>query len=110
MKTLGDCVKLTVSLRTDLLKKQRDLKAEFAGQIPAAFNDFLLTKRKRVDKQQARCNQEQQVPGKLFTQAHTLLRQVEPRNLSGVAVRFKKIETGRARYNEIMGSLQESKQ
>lgn len=102
MKELQDCKRDTSELRSDWVKKQRELKAEF-GAIPTAFNELLLKKRKRADKKEEACLAMTDAPAQLFKQAHDILRNIEPKNMPGVAGRFKKVEAGRAKYNTLIG-------
>ncbi|MDP3540990.1 MAG: hypothetical protein Q8T11_00825 [Elusimicrobiota bacterium] len=101
MKDLQDCKTDTAALRADWLKKERELKAEF-GAVPPAFNEFLLKKRKRADKREEACLAMTDAPAQLFKQAHDILRNIEPKNMPGVAGRFKKVEAGRAQYNNLI--------
>ena len=101
MQTLQDCAKVTAAMRSDYAEKQSQLKAEY-GAVPPAFNEFLLKKRKRIDKQEQLCLQSTALPGELFSKAHQLLRYIEPKNTPGIAGRFKKVEEGRVRYNKLI--------
>lgn len=101
MQTLQDCAKITAAMRADYADKQKELKAEY-GAVPPAFNEFLLKKRKRLDKQEQLCLQSTPQPGELFSKAHQLLRYIEPKNTPGIAGRFKKVEEGRVRYNKLI--------
>lgn len=101
MQALQECVKVTAALRADHAQKQQELKGEF-GAVPPAFNELLLRKRKRLDKQEEACLALMPQPGLLFTQAHELLRNIEPRNVPGVVGRFKKVEAGRVQYNRLI--------
>ena len=42
-----------------------------------------------------------------FSKAHELLRQIEPKNMTGVATRFKRVEAARARYNQMLAIAKE---
>lgn len=101
VKSLEECMRLTGAYRADLASKQRELKAEFGGQIPPAFTDLLLMKRKRADKQEARCTQAIPAASALFERAHNLLRNIEPKETPGITARFKKLEEHRVRYNKM---------
>ncbi|MCR4295512.1 MAG: hypothetical protein NUW21_08255, partial [Elusimicrobia bacterium] len=101
MKNLRGCMIAAAALRADWVKKTRELKAEFKT-VPPAFNGLLLKKRKRADEQEAECLAAMEQPALLFTQAHDLLRSIEPRNAPGVVGRFKKVEEGRAQYNRLI--------
>lgn len=103
LKDLRSCLNAAAALRADWLKKTRELTAEF-GTVPRAFDGLLLKRRKRADKQEAECLAAMEQPAQLFTQAHDLLRNVEPRNAPGVADRFKKVEAGRAQYNQLIAN------
>ncbi len=108
MKDLENCLSDARALRADWLKKTKELKAEFAT-VPHAFNALLLKKRKRADKREAECLAAMEQPALLFSQAHDLLRSVEPRSAPGVAGRFKKVEAGRVRYNRLIGKPKRTK-
>lgn len=103
MQALQDCAKVTAAMRADHAAKQAGLKAEY-GAVPPAFNEFLLKKRKRIDKQEAACLQLTPQPGELLSKAHQMLRYVEPKNTPGIAGRFKKVEEARLRYNKLIAA------
>jgi hypothetical protein len=103
MQTLQECTKVTAAMRADHAAKQAGLKAEY-GAVPPAFNEHLLKKRKRIDKQELLCLQYTPQPGELLSKAHQLLRYVEPKNTPGIAGRFKRVEEARLRYNKLIAA------
>ena len=101
LKDLKNCEKLAATLKSDLAAKEKQLKTEY-GTPPASFGTLLQMKRKRLDRQERRCIELVPQPAQLYSQAHELLRQVEPKNMPGVSARFKKIDAARASYNAMI--------
>lgn len=107
---LQQCRKETERLKADHAAKQRELKTEFDGKIPPAFNNLLMAKSRRAAKQQAFCLQESPRVDQIYTQAHELLRSFEPKSLPGIAVRGKKLNAVKARYNQMFPSGKAAKE
>lgn len=108
--TLQDCMKLASTLKADHAAKQRELKEEFSGKIPPAFQELLTTKRKRADKQQTHCLQESPRANQIYVQAHEALRSFEPKSAPGIAARGKKLDAIKFRYNQLFPSAKALKE
>lgn len=110
IKMLQDCMQRAATLKADLSKKQTNLKSEFGGKIPPAFNELLLIKGRRANKQQLLCAQSSSRPGQLYQQAHDSLRQFEPKSDPGIAARGKKLNAVKARYMQLFPNAKAPKE
>lgn len=102
---LQKCANTLSILKKDMAKKQAELRREFPDAPPPAFNDLLVTKRGRIEKQIKFCNELSLGVGKKFDLAYVQLAGVEPPNPSGLKERRAKLHLSRSKCNAVIQKI-----
>lgn len=99
LETVNKCLGMVAALKTDLAKKEKELRSEFGDPIPDSFNPLLAMKLSRIQKQEANCIKAYNVTGPSFDVAQSMLASVEPKNDPGIKTRRQTLEAQRDKLN-----------